>query len=58
MEQVLTAVYTAAYKRVTITWFMNDEADFTACGEVSDDELQALVDAEGADVAGWACELQ
>ncbi|HNI49255.1 MAG TPA: hypothetical protein PLN96_15395 [Zoogloea sp.] len=58
MELIITAVYTAPYKRVTINFMMNNEHEFTACGEVSDDELMALVAAEGADVAGWECELQ
>ncbi len=57
MELILTATYTAAYKRVTINFMMNNEHEFTACGEVSDAELDALIAAEGADVAGWQCSL-
>lgn len=55
---LLTATYTAAYKRVTIAYMMNDEHEFTACGDVSDDELDALAEAGGANVAGWTVELQ
>ena len=57
MELILTATYTAAYKRVTINFMSNDEHEFTACGDVSDDELMALAAAEGGNVAGWECEL-
>ena len=57
MELILTATYTAAYKRVTINFMMNNEHEFTACGEVSNEELDSLIAAEGADVAGWQCSL-
>jgi hypothetical protein len=58
MELILTATYTAAYKRVTINFMMNEEHEFIACGEVSDEELEMLVAAGGSNVAGWECELQ
>jgi hypothetical protein len=58
MELILTATYTAAYKRVTINYMMNDEHEFIVCGEVSDKEIEALAAAGGADVPGWECKFQ
>ena len=57
-NHIITAVYTSAYKRVTIDYMMDDAHEFTACGEVSDEELEMLANAGGADVAGWTVELQ
>ena len=32
---------------------MDDSASYTACGEVDDDTLNAMIAAEGGDVSGW-----
>lgn len=53
----LTANYTASYKAVRVTWYMDGSASFATLGDVSDDEVAACVAAEGADVAGFECVL-
>jgi hypothetical protein len=58
MELILTAIYTAPHKRVAINFMSNNEHEFKACGEVSEEELTQLIAAEGADVNGWQVELQ
>jgi hypothetical protein len=57
-NHLITAVYTAAYKSVTVAYMLDDAHEFTACGEVSDEELATLAQAGGADVAGWTVTLQ
>jgi hypothetical protein len=58
MELLMTAVYTSSYKRVTINFMMNDDHEFSACGDVTDEEIEMLAAAGGGNVAGWDCEIR
>lgn len=58
MNKVLTANYTAAHKGITVTFFDNDTADFTTYGEVSDDDLNAAISAEGGEISGYVCSIE
>ena len=56
--EIVTVIYTSDYKRITIKYMSNDEHEFAMIGDISDDELIALVEAEGRDVPGWTSELR
>lgn len=58
MNLILTAIYTSNYKRVSISYMMDNAHEFVACGEVSDDEVMQLIAAEGGNVDGWSVEIK
>ena len=58
MNKVLTAQYTAAYKGITVTFFEDDSAEFTAYGDVTDAEIDAAVASGGADIAGYSVAIE
>jgi hypothetical protein len=58
MNKVLTAKYTAAYKGITVTFFDDGTANFTTYGEVSDDDLNAAISAEGGEIGGYVCNIE
>jgi hypothetical protein len=58
MNKVLTAKYTAAYKGITVTFFEDDSAEFTAYGDVTDAEIDAALASGGADIAGYSVAIE
>ena len=57
----LVVKYTAAHRSITLTYIFEDDGgfniEFVEVGEITDAEFGALVDAQGADVPGFTCEL-
>ena len=53
----LTATYRAPYKSVVVNFMADGSVEFVACGAVSDEEIDAMIAAGGADVPGFSCEL-
>ena len=53
----LTATYRAPYKSVVVNYMNDGTAEFVACGDVSDGEIDSMIAAGGADVPGFTCEL-
>ena len=57
MSIILTATYTAAYKRIVVKFYADDSAEVASMGEVSEDEEMAAVAAQGANIAGWSVDF-
>lgn len=53
----LTATYRAPYKSVVVNFMSDESVKFVACGVVTDEEIDAMIAAGGADVPGFTCEL-
>ena len=53
----LTATYRAPYKSVVVNYMSDESIEFVVCGEVADEEIEAMIAAGGADVPGFTCEL-
>lgn len=57
VDFLLIATYTAPYKRMTLTFNADDSVDYVLCGDVSDADLQAALDAGGGDVPGYTVSI-
>ena len=57
MELLITAIYTAPFVRVTMDYMDDGSVDYIACGEVSDEQIQAMIAAGGGSVPGFSREL-
>lgn len=53
MNLILTAKYTAAYKGITVFFYDNGTTDFKAYGDITDEELDTAIAAEGGSIAGF-----
>ncbi len=53
----LTATYRAPYKTVVVNFMADGSVKYAACGDVSYEEIDAMIAAGGADVPGFTCEL-
>jgi hypothetical protein len=58
MNRLMTAKFTAPYKNITVTFFEDDTAEFTAYGNVTDVEIDAALASGGADIAGFSVEIE
>lgn len=56
-NELLTATYTAAYRRIVVRFFDGGAAEVATLGDVTDAEIEAAVAAQGGDVDGFTCEL-
>lgn len=53
----LIANYRAPYKSVVVNFMSDGSVEYVARGEVSDEEIDLMIAAGGADVPGFSCEL-
>ena len=58
MNHLMIAKFTAPYKGITVTFFEDDSAEFTAYGEVTDAEIDAALASGGADIAGFSVAIE
>jgi len=58
MDYLLIAKFTAPFKGITVTFFEDDSAEFTAYGDVTDAEIEAAVASGGADIPGFELAIE
>lgn len=54
---VMTATYTAQFKKMVVRFFSNDLIDIASLGEISEADLVAAQNAGGASIAGYSVEF-
>ena len=57
MNLILTAKYTAPYKSITVFFYDNETTDFRAYGDITDEELDAAIEAQGGSIAGFTSSI-
>lgn len=58
MSHILIAKYTAEYKFITVKFMEDDSVEYVVGGEVSDSDLNAAITAGGANIPGYACQIE
>ena len=53
MDYLLKATYQRGFDFVRVTFFEDDSAEFTAGGNVTEDEIDAIILAGGGNVQDW-----
>lgn len=57
MEHVLTAKYFRGFDMVKIDFMLDGSANYVVLGDVAQEDVDALIAAEGANVSGWESEI-
>ncbi len=53
----LTAIYTSDFKKVIVKFFSDGTSELVTLGDVNESSLQSFIDAGGANIDGYECEI-